>query len=176
MATGKICRIQGCKNVLKFNDGQVCSMHRSRYHRHGSYDISPNWPNLQKGKPHYTNYGYLRVSVNGKRVLQHRYIMEKHLGRKLKKGEVVHHKNGIKDDNRIENLEIISDNGKHMRNYHPRKPNIDWDNLDIKVPKKKYSRWHPSKTTQCIFNGCDDLVYCKDLCVDHYHSYNRYYS
>lgn len=47
-----------------------------------------------------------RASKYGKHVLEHSLVMEKHIGRYLNPGENVHHKNGIRTDNRLENLEL----------------------------------------------------------------------
>lgn len=51
--------------------------------------------------------GYLKVRVGRSYVLEHRIIMEQYLKRKLHPNENVHHINGNKEDNRIENLEIM---------------------------------------------------------------------
>ena len=57
---------------------------------------------------------YKQISIQGKEVRLHRWKMEQYLGRKLDRDEHVHHINGDPQDNRIENLMVIS-NGEHQR-------------------------------------------------------------
>lgn len=71
---------------------------------------NPNW---QGGYSKLNDKGYVQIirgghpNANSKgRIMEHRWVMSNHLGRPLRDGETVHHKNGVKSDNRIENLEL----------------------------------------------------------------------
>ena len=57
-------------------------------------------------------------------VYEHRVIAEEIINRRLEENEVVHHKNGKRWDNRIENLEVM-DKSEHAKMHGQRKEDLD---------------------------------------------------
>lgn len=78
-----------------------------------------------KGWKDQRGYRWLYITINGKQraIREHRYIMEQHLGRALLPEELIHHRNGVLSDNRIENLEVVAWDehtiGHHKGTSHP---------------------------------------------------------
>ena len=91
------CAVDGCDRAVQTRG--YCQMHYVRVMRHGE----PGPAERQNTGP---GSGYRVVTVDGQPMLEHRWVMEQHLGRPLWPDENIHHKNGRRADNRLENLEL----------------------------------------------------------------------
>ncbi len=125
----RVCEICGGgfttkPSIVRRGGGRFCSYRctgQARSHAFAGHG-HPNW----RGGKKLDSNGYVRVCVpdhpllrgmrvvgQGNTVLEHRLVMAESLGGPLRANESVHHRNGIKTDNRLENLELrVGQHGK----------------------------------------------------------------
>ena len=129
------CSIANCNKKAFCRN--LCQSHYSRLRRYGN----PNGGSrFNYGKGWINEAGYRIVN----RTREHRLIVEKHIGRKLKKNEIIHHKNANRLDNRIENLQITT---QEIHGYY------------MSGKRKHY---------KCTFDDCVKKHKANGLCDTHY--------
>lgn len=103
------CSMEDCDKIAKTRG--LCIRHYTLFRNNGD-------PSIQKraspGNGTIDSFGYRLITVNGRRIREHRYVMEQALGRRLASTEIVHHVDGNKLNNALENLELTT------RDLHPK--------------------------------------------------------
>lgn len=150
------------KRGIRFNTWQkfpilICKFCNSRYvkvkHKQvycswtckSKYNVLERTHSWKGGKRKEREYTFLYIPghpLAGKRnyVPEHRLVMSEHIGRMLEPGEQVHHINGNKSDNRIENLSLLS-KSEHMRLHRLKdaRDSTGWHkNCDTPAGRKKH--------------------------------------
>ena len=105
------------RSAVRPNQRTFCSR---ECHRSGQYKDGLN------------SAGYKIIRVDGKQVYEHRWLMERHLGRKLLRHEHVHHINGNKSDNNLSNLTVMDESKHHQEHVGPA--------FDVKRAKRLYDK------------------------------------
>lgn len=104
------------------------------------------------------------ITINGKKVRAHRYIMEQYLGRKLNPTEHIHHINKDPLDNRIENLAVL-ESKEHMQLHKQKYPDIKicevCGNIYAPNPRKR-------KRQKCCGKECAHILRVRNMSITRY--------
>lgn len=135
-----VSSIQHKATRLKIHKNKKFLYHSRSISRSG--DGGSNW----KGGKKFNRSGYVLVLAKGHPMaerngymMEHRLVMSTHLGRTLSKDEDVHHINGNKTDNRIENLEVIN-HSEHTIMHHTGMKRSKETCKNISISKKGKAR------------------------------------
>lgn len=130
----------------------------------------------KEGDLYYRSDGYVGIYLpdhpdakkNNGYVLLHRYVMEQHIGRRLEKGEVVHHIDHNKVNNSIKNLELIS-NSEHVRRHSLEHGSLyvqlkcPWCETIFEIPKRSSFLQKRNKySCNCCSSSCRGKL-CREV-------------
>ena len=128
--------------------GRTCAIHNGYNWRKGA--LNPSW----KGGKHPNKDGYIKVldpRLASKRgdsryILEHRLVAESKVGRPLHSYEIVHHLNGIRSDNRPENLVVIAapntqETWTYVRSLQARIRELEAQLLALLITSRNDSHW-----------------------------------
>ncbi len=115
----KICKVENCERKHRRNG--YCNAHSEQFRLFGkTHSISPIIRSRNKNSGRHMANGYVVLAKyndfgDAGYIYEHRLIMEQHLGRELLPEEIVHHRNDIRDDNRLENFFLFENNVQHLK-------------------------------------------------------------